>query len=75
MLTNRKNGLFGNKPFRQLPRALFENISALTFEKIKQATDPYLTNMEIEGIMNRKKLILAEIDEMIKEKGEDLVLY
>jgi hypothetical protein len=70
-----KKGLFGNKPFRQLPRTLVENISALTYETIEQATEPYLTNMEIEGILHRKKLILAEIDEMIKEKGEDQVLY
>jgi len=70
-----KRGLFGDKPFRQLPRTLVENINALTTEKIKEAVGPYLTNMEIEGIMHRKKLILDEIDEMIKEKGEDLVLY
>jgi len=70
-----KKGLFGNKPFRQLPRTLVENLKALTTEKVEQAVGSYLTNMEIDGIMHRKKLILAEIDEMIKEKGEDLVLY
>ncbi|MFC2164221.1 hypothetical protein ACFLT2_04390 [Acidobacteriota bacterium] len=70
-----KKGLFGNKPFRQLPRTLVENLKALTKEKVELAVGSYLTKMELEGIMHRKELILEEIDEMIAEKGEDLVLY
>lgn len=62
-------------PFRKLPRALVENIKALTFESIKQAVGPYLTDKEIRAILARKDLILKEIDEMIKVVGEDRVLY
>lgn len=62
-------------PFRKLPRVLVENIKALTFESIKQAVGPYLTDKEIRAVLARKDLILKEIDEMIKVVGEDKVLY
>lgn len=62
-------------PFRKLPRQLVENIKALTFDSIKQAVGPYLTDKEIRAVLARKDLILKEIDEMIKVVGEDKVLY
>jgi serine/threonine protein kinase len=40
-----------------------------------EAVGPYLTNREIKSIIARMKLIQAEIDAMIKESGEDKVLY
>jgi hypothetical protein len=68
-------GIEGNEPFRQLPRAFVEKIKALDFDTIKDAVGPYLQDKEIQAILARKKLILAEIDEMIREKGEENVLY
>ncbi|RFT15949.1 MAG: metallophosphoesterase [Candidatus Saccharicenans subterraneus] len=62
-------------PFRKLPRQLVENIKALTFDSIKQAVGPYLTDKEIRAVLARKDLILKEIDEMIKVVGEGKVLY
>ncbi|MCR4410269.1 MAG: hypothetical protein QHH43_07100 [Candidatus Saccharicenans sp.] len=62
-------------PFRKLPRVLVENIKALTFDSIKKAVGPYLTDREIRAVLARKDLILKEIDEMIKVVGEDKVLY
>lgn len=70
-----RNGIRGNKPFRQLPRAFVEKIRALDFETIKNAVGPYLKDKEIKAILKRKELILGEIEQMIKEKGEDRVLY
>ncbi len=61
--------------FRRLPRAFVEAVKSLTFESIKNAVGPYLTDREIEAIMKRKPLLLSEIDEMIKESGEAKVLY
>jgi hypothetical protein len=65
------------KPFliRRIPRVLLDKIKALDFASIKQAVGPYLTDKEIEAIIARKKLILDEIAEMIKQYGEDKVLY
>jgi hypothetical protein len=63
------------KPFRQLPRTFVDKIKALDFEAIKESAGYYLNDKEIKAILMRKKLLLAEIEEMIKEKGEDKVLY
>lgn len=70
-----KNGILGNKLFRQLPRAFVEKIRALDFETIKKGVGPYLEDKEINAILIRKKLLLDEIEEMIREQGEDRVLY
>jgi len=61
--------------FRRLPRWFVEKVKALDFKSIKEAVGPYLEDKEIEAILKRKALLLAEIDEMIKESGEDKVLY
>lgn len=70
-----KNGLLAQKFFRRLPRVFVEKIRALNFEGIKEAVGPHLSKDEIEAILDRKELLLAEIQEMIAEKGEDNVLY
>jgi hypothetical protein len=61
--------------FRRLPRAFIEKVKALDFATIKNAMGPYLTEKEIKAVLARKKLLLDEIAEMIKESGEDKVLY
>ena len=61
--------------FRRLPRAFIERVKALDFESVKKAVGPYLKDKEIEAILKRKVLLLAEVDQMIKESGEDRVLY
>lgn len=70
-----KNGIEGTKLIRQLPRAFVEKIKALDFDAIKKAVGPYLEDKEIKAVLKRKELLLKEIAEMIKEKGEDKVLY
>jgi hypothetical protein len=52
-----------------------EKVKALTYEKIKEAVGPYLTDNEIEAVLIRKELLLKEIEAMIKEIGEDKFLY
>lgn len=65
------------KPFliRRVPRILLDKIKALDFASLKQAIGPYLIDKEIESIVARKKLIQDEIAEMIRQYGEDKVLY
>ncbi len=60
--------------FTGLPRALYEKIKALDLESIRQAVGPYLTDMEIEAVLARKKLLLDELDGLIRRDGEDKVL-
>ncbi|MFP4083197.1 MAG: hypothetical protein ACLFVG_10665 [Candidatus Aminicenantes bacterium] len=70
-----KNGIQGRKMIRKLPRVFVEKIKALDFDSIKKAVGPYLEDEEIKAVLLRKKLLLDEIEEMIKEKGEDQFLY
>jgi len=73
------NGLkkAGDRPmlFRRLPRAFVEKVKALNYDDIKNAVGPYLKEKEIKAILIRKELLLKEIEEMVKEQGEDKVLY
>jgi len=62
-------------PFRRLPRSFVDRIKALTFESIRTAVGPYLTDEEIRAVMARKDLVLKEIEEMIRAQGEAKVLY
>jgi len=70
-----KDGIKGALLFRRLPRNFVEKVKALDFEKIQHAMGAYLKKKEIKAILTRKELFLKEIEEMIKEKGEDKVLY
>ena len=65
------------QPFliRRVPRVLLDKIKVLDFASVKQAVGPYLTDREIESIIARKPLILDEIAAMIRQNGEDKVLY
>lgn len=70
-----KNGIKAVALFRRLPRVFVEKVRALTFEAIQKATDPYLTDREIKAILSRKDIFLKEVEEMIRENGEENVLY
>ncbi len=70
-----KRGHKEKQLIKKLPRAFVEKVKELNYEKIKEAAGPYLTKAEIEAVLARKELLLKEIEEMIKEMGEDNFLY
>lgn len=61
--------------FKRLPRWFVERIKTLTFENIRAAVGSTLTDKEIAAILTRRDLLLREIAGMIKEQGEEAVLY
>ncbi len=61
--------------FRRLPRSFVEKVKTLDFASLKGAVEGYLTDKEIEAVLQRKTLLLEEIDGMVRESGEDKVLY
>jgi hypothetical protein len=61
--------------FRRLPRWFVENVRTLTYENIKAAVGTTLEDKEIKAILARRELLLKEIDLMVKEQGEDAVIY
>jgi hypothetical protein len=65
----------GPKLMRELPRAFVEKLKGLTFDSIRAAVGEYLTDEEIQDVLIRRDLMLVEIDKIIKDFGEDQVLY
>lgn len=74
-----KNGLkqAAGRPmlFRQLPRSFVQAMTALDLDGIRKAVGAYLSDDEIKAILARQKLLLAEVNDLIKENGEAKVLY
>ncbi len=71
------DGRGGRRPvlFRRLPRTFVDRIRALDRTSVQNAVGPYLIEEEINALMARKPILLAEIDDMIKQEGEKAVLY
>ncbi|NPV84325.1 MAG: hypothetical protein HPY46_12185 [Candidatus Aminicenantes bacterium] len=62
-------------PFRRLPSEFVEKLRTLTFDSIRRAVGSYLTTREINSMLNRRDLILKEIEEMISAYGRGEVIY
>jgi hypothetical protein len=65
----------GPKLMSELPRAVVDRVKALDFATIRSVVGDYLSDEEINAVLARRDLILAEIDKLIKINGEDKVLY
>lgn len=70
-----RSGMKKELCFLQLPKEFVDKLKNLTYEKIKKATANYLTYAERNACLQRKKMILKEVEEMIEERGEEQVLY
>lgn len=70
-----KNGSRTKDEFWPLPRTFVEKVRSLTFGQIRSAVEDYLTSAEIDAVLARQKLLLAELNGLIKEKGSAAVLY
>ena len=55
-------------------RRLFQGLQ-LEPKIIETAVKPYLTSKEIQALLDRRALILDKLKNLIKEKGEDAVLF
>lgn len=69
-----QNGM-RKKEIVPLPRWFVENIKTLNKKNIREYVGEYLKSVEIEGVLQRKKLILKEVEALIEERGEENVLY
>lgn len=65
----------GNKSVEALPRVFFEKLKSLDFETLDKVMEYYLTDGEIHAVLQRRDLIVEDINRRIKEKGEHMVLY
>ena len=60
---------------KQLPRKFVEKLKSMDFELVKGIVGEYLQDKEIQAMLLRRDIILKEIGILIKEMGEDTVLY
>ncbi len=58
-----------------IPRAFLDKVKALDAASIKAATEGYLDGREIKAVLARRALLLAEVEAIVKERGESEVLY
>jgi len=65
----------GGGVMRELPRALVEKVKALDEKTIREAVGKTLSGKEIQAVLARKELLLAEVDWLIAKYGEAAVLY
>jgi hypothetical protein len=65
----------GPKLMSQVPRDFVGKLKVLTFDGIRSAVGGTLSDAEIQAVLTRRDLILAEIDRLIQKNGEDQVLY
>jgi hypothetical protein len=54
---------------------LFQNLLKVEDEAVKAKLSAYLNDEEITALLERKKLIIQKITQLIKEKGEEAVLF
>lgn len=57
------------------PRTLYQNLLELDDQLITEKLQPYLNDQEIDALIKRKGLVVETIQQLIKEKGEESVLF
>ncbi len=68
-------GLLHEKDLHKIDRALLARLEGLTRDGVKQATQDFLTNPELDAMLHRRALLVAHFKKLIAELGEDKVLY
>jgi len=61
--------------FAQLPRAFVEKLRKMDARSVKEAVLGHLDNREVRALLGRRDLVLKEVDDLIRAKGEAAVLY
>lgn len=56
-------------------KKLYEKLLVLDREHVKTKLKPYLNDEEIEALIQRKNIIIEKLQKLIKEKGEEAVLF
>jgi len=60
---------------RQCERKLFERLKALNPEEVKRQLKPYLRTSEIDSLLKRRDKLVALLEKLIEERGEEKVLF
>jgi hypothetical protein len=60
---------------QQCDRGLYKKLEALSEADVRRVTKNYLTTHEIDGVMARRQLIVERLGQLIRDRGESVVLY
>lgn len=60
---------------QQCSRDLYARLRALTAADLRKAAGDHLTARELDGVVARRQLIVDRFERLIREKGENVVLY
>lgn len=71
------DGSGGRRPalFRRLPRGFVERLRLLDLAAVREAAGSWLSEAEMQAVVERAGLLLAEIEAAVRRDGEDKVLY
>jgi len=67
--------LISNREITRCSKKLYQNLLGLEDKVIRSKVKKYLNKDEIDAVLKRKKLIIEKIEALIKEKGEEKVLF
>ena len=59
---------------RQIDRAFFEQLQALTKDGIEARSGAFLRGKEIDAVLKRRDVIVDHLNRLIETRGESLVL-
>ena len=59
----------------RIDRWLFERLKTLSAAEVKQATAPYLTDFEVDGVLKRRDRLVDHFLRLIDQRGEQVVFY
>jgi hypothetical protein len=63
------------KDLAKIDRKLLATLEGLTRDRVKAAVKDYLTNREIDPLMQRRDLLVAHFKKLVADLGEEKVLY
>ena len=68
-------GLDETCPLERCPRRLYERLLRTARSMVESELKPYLSDSEINSLCERKKRIVARLQQLMNEKGERAVLF
>jgi hypothetical protein len=63
------------RPLRRFPRPVIENLRTLGEEVFREKLGPYLDDEELQALLERRKLVLQRVDELLASRPPSEVLF
>ena len=63
------------RPLTRFPRAAIDRLRTLDEDDFERALGPYLDDGEMEALLERRKRILAHVDQLLKRRSPDEVFF